>query len=102
MILAPNGLPAETQGREGLTTDLFAVPQGSIIDFQKSKDLLNRVKNNATLRENIEKMGKMTGKKALILDAARGIRKADDKAMNHQEFGDKIMKRRIKEENIKQ
>lgn len=80
------------------------LPDGAVIDMDRSKVLHEKIRNNTKLRERIETAQRMTGNKALhLLMLAPGQMPESVKRalVKNQVWGQKYIKKRIKEENFK-
>jgi hypothetical protein len=109
MLFGPNGLPVSSQNSEapvrtGMQFDAFQLPNGAIISSKISKDFRNKIQNNTELRERLEKAQRMTGRKLIALDMQRNNKGMNDDTRKvlekNQSFGEKVMKKRIKNENL--
>lgn len=92
----------DINGRRGMGFDAYSLPKCAIIDPRRSKGFQNRLRNDAKLRERIEKADKMTGTKTLHLEMLnRNNNRGDltpevERALIiNQEFGQRVKKMRL-------
>ena len=98
-VAAPN-----TTERKGMQFDAYSLPDGAIVDLDKSKEFQNRLRNDVALRERIEVADRMVGTKTLhlaVLQRGEMSSNVEKALISNQKFAQKIMEKRTKEENLK-
>lgn len=104
MILDSRGRPISTNSpiRRGINCDGYELPNGAIISTRISNDFRQSIQNNTKLREALETAQRMTGKTLIALDMQRNSKGMDgatrETLVKNQEFGEKVMKKRVAEE----
>jgi len=100
MLYAPNGRPIRKVSapfggmRRGMQVDAIALANtGAKVSPEFSRQFQNKLRNNAELRERIERADKMTGTKTLhlaMIERGEMSNKTEDTLMVNQKFGEKI------------
>jgi hypothetical protein len=105
MLYGPNGqvlVPNKPGMRRGSQVNVFELPPGTVISKRLSAKLHDMIRDNAVLRENIEKADRITGTETLhlaVMRGGKGITPAVQKAMvNNQAAGEIIMRERVQKE----
>lgn len=109
MLYGPDGAPLrkaptpnKTGMRRGNQVNGFELPEGAVVSHALSMKLHNMIRDNAKLREDIEKADKITGTETLHLAAMRRKNGMTDKIaqalMSNQIAGEMIMRERVKKD----
>jgi hypothetical protein len=86
-----------------MQVDGYSLPDGYVVSAKASMGLHNRIQNDSVLRERIEAADRMTGTESIHLAMLRHDHKKPSKQteaalLKNQQFGEKIMKKRIHDE----
>jgi hypothetical protein len=101
------GRPITSKQTREEQIDGFQLPDGAVVSKTASFALHNRIRNDAGLRERLETAQRMTGRKILHLSLIdRNNKNITDNLFRtiekNAEFGENVMRKRVKEENLKE